>query len=218
MNWQPPTEDEFDSEWITPLDAIGVSDERMADDHEKWELVEKLKAGQIIGVARTGQTRADLVGVQPFVPVHAGVWRHMGDSEEHYFWKTGHLVVPHVSATGTLTGGKERYFDIRFDPASFSGRPPPRVEDEAVARQTATAEQPASPDPLNDKRTNLTAPEAKRFCEFLLTELPEVTERDAHKRVSSFYHDRKVPRDWFWDIFRPIRGKKNPGRKPKARD
>jgi hypothetical protein len=85
------------------------------------------------------------------------------------------------------------------------------------APQSATLGPKSKTEPIDEDRKNLTAAEAKRLCEFLLSELPNVTERDAHKRAVAFFHDRKVPRDWFIDIFRAIRGPKSPGKQPTPR-
>jgi hypothetical protein len=130
--WKPLADDEFMASWFKPLDLLDVSDPRLADDADKWEIVEQLRAGQINAVARTAQTRADLAGVQPLIPVPAGAWRRMGQTEEHYFWKTGHLVVDHPESEWVKGDGhKDRYFNIRFDPESFSGRAPATSPQEA---------------------------------------------------------------------------------------
>jgi hypothetical protein len=131
VQWRPPTEEEF-GEWFTPLDALGVSDDALAADHEKWAILEQLRGGQIIAVARTAQINPTVASVEAFVRVLPGPWRRMGQADQMYFWKTGHLVVSTggTDSYGGETGEKQRYFNVRFDPASFSGRPPPPAIDE----------------------------------------------------------------------------------------
>ncbi|TMJ18071.1 MAG: hypothetical protein E6G94_00745 [Alphaproteobacteria bacterium] len=73
-----------------------------------------------------------------------------------------------------------------------------------------------TPPPEIDKRPNLSGPEARRFSEFALAAWPNISEREAHRRAVALYYDKKVPRDWFWNIFRTIRGPKNPGKVPKS--
>jgi hypothetical protein len=130
MPWEPPEEEEFDESWITPLEALGISDPEDADETDEWAILEQLRAGQIIAVARTGQPHPDVGAVMPFVRISAGAWRHASGLEERYFWRTGHLVVPVQDAVGMHSGKKERYFNVRFDPATLSGRPPQRIPDE----------------------------------------------------------------------------------------
>ncbi len=117
MGWTPPTEDDFNHRWFTHLEVLEVSDERMAEDHEKWAIVEQLRGGQILAVARTAQVNPTVGSVQPFVRLTAGAWRRAGQAEQYHFWKTGHLVVNGVEKSddygGVLTGEKERYFNIR---------------------------------------------------------------------------------------------------------
>jgi len=126
---------------------------------------------------------------------------------------------------GHPTGDKERYFDIKFDPASFSSKPlPPPPPDGAdpvflaeVGVETILQSQEAERRVARAKLDPLSAMDAERFCRFLLDVRPNATERDAHRRAVDFFHDRRVPRDWFWDIFRSIRGDKKPGPPPKTR-
>lgn len=212
-SWQPPTEDEFNDHWITPLEALDVSDDRMAEDHEKWALLEQLRAGQILAVARTAQVNPTVGAVQPFVRISAGAWRRAGQSEQFNFWKTGHLVVPGVEKTddygGVLTGEKERYFNVRFDPASFDGRPPPPEPDDG-----AEAAAPAAV----ERGKEISTEEAKRFSVAILAGWPDATESFAHAKALAFYSQNKVPREWFLGIFRSIRGPKSRGKQPKKRD
>ena len=94
---------------------------------------------------------------------------------------------------------------------------PPELSLEALPVSHPTAESQSARAPKDDKRPGLSVSDAEKFCRFLLDVRPDVSERDAHRRAVQFFHDRKVTRDWFWDIFRPIRGPKNPGKVPKSK-
>jgi hypothetical protein len=130
MPWEPPSEEEFIESWITPLQALGVSDLDDAYETDEWAVLEQLRAGQIIAVARTGQPHPDVGAVTPFVHISAGAWRRAGGLEERYFWRTGHLVVPAQDPVAMHSGKKERYFNVRFDPATLNGQPTTRIQDE----------------------------------------------------------------------------------------
>lgn len=214
MSWQPPTEEEFNNEWITHLDALDVSDERMADDHEKWTVLEQLRAGQVLAVARTAQVNPTVGAVQPFVRISAGAWRRAGQSEQFYFWKTGHLVVQGTEKTddygGVLTREKERYFNIRFDPASFSGRPPPPEDHAPEAAKTKLA--------LPEELPPLSKAEAERFCKAIVVGWPEATQDWAYEKAQLFFPGNKVTRDRFRSILRSIRGPMKPGKRGKTDD
>lgn len=203
-SWQPPTKDEF-KEWYTGLDAIGVSDEAMADDVDKWAIVQRLQAGQIIAVARTAQVRSDVAGVQPFVPIPIGPWQRMDRNAEFYFWKTGDLVVPDIR-DGVVHRGSQRYFDIRLDPASFSGAPLPTVILELEAPAKAPTQ--GAPAPISKA-------EAERFCRAILAGWPDAGQDWAYEKAQLFFPDHKVARDFFRSILRSIRGSTRPGKKPK---
>lgn len=168
--WQAPSEQEFNENWIRPHEALEVSDLRFADEEDQWSIMQQLQAGQIIAVARTAQQRADLAGVDPLVPVPAGAWRRATPNDEHYFWKTGHLVVEARGTDqygGSAPSGKERYFNIRFHPGSFDGRPPPVVD---------VPPQPSPPNPVQLRRVDASPPNrggrpAKAFWDDLLIEI-----------------------------------------------
>lgn len=135
-----PSEDQFNNDWFTPLDALEVSDERMADDADKWSIVQQLQAGTIRAVARKAQVNPHLLVTEYLAVIFPGAWRRMDTNAELNFWKTGHLVVPAARADdyGHSTADKERYFDIKFDPASFSGKPLPQPPDERETKSEPT--------------------------------------------------------------------------------
>jgi len=210
MSWQPPTEDEFNDDWITPLDALDVSDVRMADHHDQWAILEQLRAGQIIAVARTAQTSQADGLVRPLMRVPAAAWSRMRQFEDDRFWATGHLVVT-AGATDNYGGAinaKDRFFNIRFDPGSFSGRPPPALPHDDEGK-------PASP--TTDRDKEISTDEATCFSRAVLAGWPDATEAFAHAKALAFFPENKVPREWFLSIFRSIRGPKNRGKSPKKR-
>lgn len=215
MGWQPPTEDEFNLDWFTPLDALGVKKIEMAPSHEVWALLERLRAGQIIAVARTATVRADLVGVRPMVKVNAGAWRRMNDDDEHFFWLTGDLSVetsPALNLKGTVN--RDRFFDVRFDPTSFSGQPPVQIEVEDEIQGNSASQD----SDIQIPKPQLAKSEAERFCRALIAGWPDASQDFAHGKAQLFFPDHKVPRDWFRGILRSIQGPKKPGKPGKTKD
>jgi hypothetical protein len=122
---EPPSEDAFNNQWFKPNDILDVSDERLADDADKWSIVQELQAGTIRAVARKAQIDPILLATEHLAAIFPDAWRRMDQNAESLFWKTGNLVVHagRLNGMGHPTADKERYFDIRFDPASFGPKP-----------------------------------------------------------------------------------------------
>lgn len=213
MAWQPPTENEFNSDWVTPDDGLGVLVQFLEERTRCKGIKDRLESGAMIAVARTGRSERDR-SLQPFVPVSNRVWRHMDSSEEDHFWNSGDAVVQ-VPSSGNYGSGLEKhhYFDVRFDPQGFSGKPPTKAVADHLA-ETSDAPLPHPPPaPLKD----LSVDDAERFSRAILAGWPDSTEEAAHKQATHYFPEHKVPRDWFKSIFRVIRGPKNPGKQPKNR-
>lgn len=152
-----PTEQEFNDDWVTPLEALDVSHHRLADDADKWTIIQELQAGTYRAVARRAQTDPNVLGAEHLVVIHPMAWRRMDTNAEHFFWKTNNLVVSagRNDIYNHPTGDKERYFDIKFDPASFTGRPlptPPETTSRDLAAKLEAAE--AGWDALADQLNN----------------------------------------------------------------
>jgi hypothetical protein len=201
--WQPPAENEFNHEWLRPTNAVelvGTSHDSESTTR-RW-LMARLKTGVIQAVARTSEVHGKRID---FSPVPQRLWKQLDEWGEEHFWQTGDQVFHY--------GGESiQMLDIRFDVETLGSRArkPDPPEAAAGTERRAVSRR-------NDTRTNISAPDAERFCRFLLEVRPNATERDAHRRAVDFFHDRKVPRDWFWDIFRAIRGHRNRGKQPKTR-
>ena len=114
MSVEPGDEIDFD-EWVTPLSALGVSDSRMADEHEMRSILERLKGGALVAVARNGWHYGDGGEHQyDLVRVPSRAWRSLDRNDEAFFWNSGDLVAESVTDSF-------RFFDIRFHPDAFSG-------------------------------------------------------------------------------------------------
>jgi hypothetical protein len=136
--WHPPTEQEFNDNWLSRLEIFDEVDWRFVDDAEKWAVVEKLKAGQVIAVARTAQTDPRVSKLHPFARVPHTAWLRMDSFAQNRFWQTGHLVVPvdpNSAWSNMPKEGDQRFFDIRFDPDSLSGKPPPKFDDDRAPQE-----------------------------------------------------------------------------------
>jgi len=75
---------------------------------------------------------------------------------------------------------------------------------------------PNLPAPKADKRKNLSPAESEKFCRLLLDGWPSTTERDAYQKAVAFFAQNKVPKHAFLDVFRAIRGPRNPGPQPRS--
>jgi hypothetical protein len=204
--WKPPTEREFNQDWLMPIAAINLINPAYQDQSttKRW-IMARLKTGVIQAVARTTEIQGKRY---EFNAVPQRLWNQCDDWGEDHFWQTGDEIFYHGET-------RVRSLDIRFDPNTIASRalkPSPPEMDPTPATPPKPKEKSGP-----NKRDNLSPSDAERFCKFLLEVRPNATERDAHKRAVNFFHDRKVPRDWFWDIFRTIRGHRNPGKQPKDR-
>jgi len=66
-----------------------------------------------------------------------------------------------------------------------------------------------------DVRKNVPPTEVEKFCKLLLEGWPKTKEREAHAKAVAFFPDNRVPVKPFLDLFRAIRGHRNPGPQPK---
>jgi hypothetical protein len=206
--WRPPTEEEFNHEWFTVDDALGSLFEIIEPAHKRRWLKERLIAGVVTAVARTGQPNAAYQKMEDFVPIDPALWDKLQYHEELHFWETNgqNAVFTHFDRYGAAT--KQRFFDVRFEAAGFDGQRVPRpifTEDGGQVRQEDAGELP-----------QLSKADAERFCKAILAGWPDAGQDFAHEKAVMFFPDRKVPRDWFRSILRSIRGPTKRGKKPKS--
>ncbi|MGQ0661624.1 hypothetical protein [Sphingosinicella sp.] len=211
--WQPPTDEEFQSRWVRPEGALERKPHEWQGEMERKTLLEKLKAGIVVGVARNAQlTRSSNERIVQFARIPASDWRALSPDAEYLFWTKGTLIAEGSTPGGYGGGDTQRYFEIRLDPDTFAGAPP--VAEEAE-------EQPSSPPsmPTADQRTtDLPKAEAERFAKAVVHGWPNCTREFAREKALLFYPQHRVPRDWSYRIFRSIQGDKKPGPQPKNRD
>jgi hypothetical protein len=207
MEWEPPAEQSFNREWLTPEEALGLLRPVYFEvgTRRRW-IMARLKTSQIIAVARTaawsGQTRQ-------FTPVGQGLWGQCDEWGDNHFWDTGDISL-------YTRDHRVRFLDVRFDPESFSGKPPKNL---LPTFQSQPPEEPqASQSSISDDRPHLSRADAERFCRAILTGWPDVTQDFAHEKATLFFPDKRVPRDRFRSILRSIRGATKPGKKAKTLD
>lgn len=195
MDWKPPSEEEFNSEWVLPRQSlkllIPLHDELST---RQRYVMDRLKSGLILAVARDYEygTRRER-----FVQADLRWWKACGDYGEEHFWKVG---------DETFYGGnlEHRFLDIRFHPHWYK---PQHVETLAPTRGEQRV---ANPPPLSKA-------EAERFCRAMVTEWgDEVTQDWAYAKATLFFPDKKVTRDPFRLILRSIRGPTKRGKRAKA--
>jgi hypothetical protein len=221
--------------WLTPRQARAALD----DLGTAYRIVDALNTRVRSGLMRIAAEFAKssrMAERVSYLVISPELW---GEPDSNaYFWSTSDIQFTTRSPGYGNQDVQWELFGVRFDPAgidairrasglvtlpnaSQADRTPTQAEYlEAIKALRAeggrlpsrTGREPAFPgaDPPPADRKPLTESEAKRFCAFLLSEKPDATMRDAHARAIGFYHDRKVPRDWFWSIFRTIQGPRAP--------
>lgn len=204
--WKPPTEEEFNHNWLRPSRALEIVNPVYEDESttKRW-LMARLKSGVIIAAARTVHYEG---GRLEFAAIPARLWEQSDEWGDDHFWATGDDVF-------NEKGTRLRMLDIRLDPQTLGSRA--KMADPPDSTSGLRSRKKAKPSG-DDKWESLSSSDADKFCRFLLDIRPNATEREAHRRAVDFFHDRKVPRDWFWEIFRAIRGHRNPGKRPKDRN
>lgn len=186
MARQAPTEDEF-NDWFTPDDVLEGLGDRYEGTVRKREVMELLKAGLAVAVARHGQPDSRKTASEAFVEIPQSLWNKWDDIGDHHFWETGQAIfeVHHSDSTGY--GGYThtyRFFDVRFDPDCFpdmAAASQPKVlsygldevEDRALVKSAADAEEPrdlGGAEPLPSPRRRVGRP-SKEYWEELLVEI-----------------------------------------------
>ena len=203
------------------MDAFGgINTSR--EPRDRIRVLERLRAGQIIAVARSAS-----LGSKPPISlwrIRQSTWIGWDGEYDDNFWDDGDASFS-VPADGGIEGYSFttlRCFDIRFDPATFSGRPPPSVPPDGSPRTVIVpeiADESDEGEPLKPERDKeISKDDATRFSRAVLAGWPDATEKFAHEKALAFFPNRKVPRDWFLRIFRSIRGPKSRGVQPRTRN
>lgn len=203
MGWQPPSEDEFNN-WVTVDDALGLLVDITEPWHKRRWLMERLKAGLIIGVARTGQPSEREPKISAFVHISQRLWQMWRDSGDEHFWETNgeNAIFDHYGSTGASGGSTpQRFFDVRFDPKTFSGKPPIAPPDAPDTKPEGAKDLPAV------KRRDL-----DRWHEVFKATHPNAPEALAMRSAAAMFPDNRIPRQWV----RELRGPQPIG-KPKTR-
>lgn len=121
MAWTPPTEEEFKG-WLLPNHLLLAFPDKLEAHEARHIVMEHLKAGMLLAVARSAQTGTS-GKLEAFVRVERAAWESVGDYSIDMFWKSQMLVVERATPSG-YAHYTERYFDIKFQPDSFSGSAP----------------------------------------------------------------------------------------------
>jgi hypothetical protein len=229
---------DFDN-WITPRETLLAITQHFEREQTIKALLNRLSLGLIHGAAEMtiwstheGEDRL------PFIVMPKVIWdRPYTFDSKSDFWKTGDYT-SHLPRQGYQFDSRTyiAYAGARFDPdgiialaASLGIEPdwPKRF----LGRNPWSGGEPDTPAPPasgGPTRHNLPPPEArtsdlsgddaKRFSHAILAGWPDSTREFARAKALLFFPDKKVPRDWFYNIFSLIRGHRNPGKLPKKRD
>jgi hypothetical protein len=163
MTWTPPSEPEFNERWLTTREAEDLLDFSDLWRRHAW-IMDRLITGQIVAVARTGQLRDQENSIEPFVPIPFGFWQHITDADEEHFWETGDAKFTFYDHTGYGTPRTRRFFEVRFEPEGFSGKPPRA----SPPQSPIPDQQPQPPDEREDDKRNKGGRPRLEFWEDLL--------------------------------------------------
>ena len=182
--------------WLTPAQAIDRYSHLRWDEAARY-IWRRAQSGLIAVVAETvhlndGEDPGRLVRLPPeLLNAKAAL-------EDVEFWKSGDTEI-HAYQDGPvgllISSGFASLFDVRFDP---DGMPSPSVAHEEESKN----------------RNDVPRADIERFAKALLHGWPEMTERDAYAKAKLFFPDNRVSREPFLEIFRAIRGPRNPGKPP----
>ena len=194
--------------WMSPRDALKLCYA------EGWDwsttvatIGTRMKSGLIDTMARhvaqPGKDRLE------YVLLKHEFWRdYWSPTSDHDFWKTGDIEI----RGGRVTGyGDDRvkvsFFGVKFDPDAIRAMLPATGESTLPTPQREIA--------VEDRQRQLASGDAEKFSRAILAGWPDATEEWAREKALLFYPEHKIPRDWFRDIFRAIRGPKKRGKQPK---
>jgi hypothetical protein len=212
--------------WWTPIYAYHQLPQFWAEATKARWIAERLRGGQIRAMANAYQRKGATSATIQFVILKPDLWKDWPCMADPDFWANGDVTLSNFRTPAGATTAT--FFSVRLEPEGFSELPPMQAsapkEDEAAdpkllvdAAVATVLEHRAGQKQTVGKLDPLSISDAEKFCRFILEVRPEISERNAHQRAVQVFPDRKVPRDWFWEIFRSIRGPKNPGRVPKYR-
>jgi hypothetical protein len=200
MVWRPPSEKRFNDEWVTIEVAPWLAPDKLDEFQRRRWLMARLKSGQVVAVARTGQPTADQDELSPFVPVPANRWRQWDDDGNDDFWDSGDATFHVPGPAGYGINHIYRYFEIRFDPNSFEGKiPKTRPPDDPPSEPAVEAE------PIRTK--HIGTGEMAKFAKLYLEIWGEAAkEIPAWRAMKACYPDGIIGRDPFLKEFRELRG------------
>lgn len=202
MAWKPPTEEEFDKNWLPPFDLIG-NDANTPDKlrgQRRW-VMDRLKSGVIVAVARTasqlGKPTRSLELVKP------ELWE--GYSYDAHFWQYGDATFTVAVDNAGYHYTDLRCLGIRVDPDRLDGRV-------HVTQTAAPVPEPSASDAILPQLPNA---EADRVSRLILAAYgTTVTEVRAVELARVLCAGYRLSRDPFLVRFRLIRGDKKPGKVP----
>jgi hypothetical protein len=196
---------EYDS-WLTPEAMLAAMPYGMLS---ATQLERELRAERYLSAADEviwafeGKTGRDRLARLP-----AWLWTIVMPAAAADFWHTGYLEawIPEGGGYVISSGNWLHVYGVRF---WYPGLQAP-----AGVTQGAKASSGSSADRIG----NLSTADAERFCRAIVAGWPDSTREFARAKALLFFPDKKVPRDWFFGVFRSIQGHRNPGKQPKTRE
>jgi len=190
MGWEPPSEEEFNNDWMTVREARKFAQQVARPYAERW-LLDQLKEGLIAAVARSGPLEAN-GPMKPMVPVMPGQWSRWDDEGPEYFWTSGVAVFEKSDSTGYGSVITDRFFDVRFNPRTFNGKINVAPEPEAPAIPR-TAGEPEEVAPAGNRKP---MPDAllQKWAELFRQAYPDGNQTLARRSIDGMFPDKKATR------------------------
>jgi hypothetical protein len=195
--WTPPTREEFDNDWFRPEEALEGLGHRLEGQTKKREIMELLKDGMALAVARAGPADTYDSKMQPFVPLLPRYWELCDEIGDEHFWTTGQAIftVPVPSpagAGGYMPAGRPprilRFFDVRFHPESFNGLGPRRFPTESAMHESSYKEAAVS-----GRVKDMSRDDAERVSRALVAGWPDITETEAREKALLLFPEHRIP-------------------------
>ena len=111
-----------------------------------------------------------------------GMWRRWDEAPE-YFWETGNAVFEVFGDGYGSVDVINRFFDVRFDPASFNGKPKATFSDPDVASETLSQKRPLAENLLKD------------WAALFNEAYPGAPEAQAKRSLEGMFPDKSVARE-----------------------
>lgn len=227
---EPPTQDEFNNKWLSPIELISLLTGPMTSYAAQRYAIRRLKAGTYIARARAGPDRNG--AMRSFIVIDPRFWDRLYDPPEE-FWEVGDATFRVGGITGYGDYTEIEFLDVRFDPnclssdlaisntgLEFIDYNPPSFDSPEPRTAELTQSPPLAEDTPTDEpektKEKIRNQDLKRVAR-LVAEIwgTEITGREALAIARGCFPEHHIGEKRFLPEYRFFRDPKNPGPKPK---